>query len=73
MPENGPRDSSQGRRARLAEDLFIILCILSLWPVILGWRHPVYQFILYLALAGLVVIFFRRLKRFRDVRDDAGR
>lgn len=57
------------KRVRLFEDLFILLCILALWPVILGWDEPVYEFALYVALAGLLVIFFRRIRRFRKASD----
>lgn len=57
------------KKVRLYEDIFIVLCILSLWPVILGWDEPVYEFALYVALAGLLVIFFRRMKRFRKASD----
>jgi len=56
------------KKARLFEDIFILVSILSLWPVILGWDEPLYQFLMYVALAGLLVIFFRRLKRFRQAR-----
>ncbi len=56
------------KKVRLYEDIFIILCVLSLWPVILGWDDPVYEFALYLALAGLLVIFFRRMKRFQKAK-----
>ena len=56
------------KKIRMYEDLFIILCVLSLWPVILGWDEPVYEFALYLALAGLLVIFFRRMKRFQKAK-----
>jgi hypothetical protein len=58
------------KKVRLAEDIFIILCILSLWPVILGWEEPVYEFALYVALAGLLVIFFRRVKRFKQAKGE---
>jgi hypothetical protein len=56
------------KKTRLAEDIFIILCILSLWPVLLGWDEPIYEFALYVALAGLLVIFFRRIKRFQKAK-----
>lgn len=56
------------KKVRLCEDIFIVLCILSLWPVILGWDEPVYEFALYVALAGLLVIFFRRIKRFQKAK-----
>jgi len=59
---------SPGRRGHLLEDVFILLCILSLWPVILGWKEPIYQVVLYGALAGLVVILVRRVRRFSAAR-----
>jgi len=67
-PEPEREDSE--KRAKLFEDIFIILCILSLWPAILSWRHPFFEYLLYVALIGLVVIFLRRLKRFRQARDE---
>lgn len=54
--------------ARLVEDAFIVLCILTLWPVILGWTEEIYELLMYAALAGLVVIFVRRMRRFRAAR-----
>jgi len=66
-------DSDPQKKVRLGEDIFIILCILALWPVILGWDEPVYEFALYVALAGLLVIFFRRVKRFRRASDQLNR
>lgn len=66
-----PHRPDPGRRARLLEDAFIFLCILSLWPVILGWRHRVYEVLLYVALAGLVWILVRRVRRFSQARKGA--
>jgi hypothetical protein len=54
------------RRQIIAEDVFIILSILALWPTILGWDHVIYDLLRYAALAGLVLIFIRRLRRYRD-------
>ena len=65
--------SSDGKPKHLLEDLFIILCILSLWPTILGWDDPLYDLVLYGALAGLLIILFRRLRRFRRARDELKR
>ena len=56
---------------RLLEDLFILVSILSLWPVILGWRGPLYQVLLYLALAGLVVVLVRRVRRLQRARQES--
>lgn len=66
-----PQKPDPGRRARLAEDIFILLCILSLWPVILGWSHPAFEALLYAALAGLVFILVRRVRRFAQARREA--
>ena len=64
-------DSKRDKRIRLLEDIFILICIVSLWPVVLGWQGAVYEVILYVALAGLVLIFFRRMNRFRQARREA--
>lgn len=60
-----------GRRGRLLEDIFILLCVLSLWPVILGWQHLAYEILLVVALLGLVYILVRRVRRFGQARRDA--
>ena len=64
-------DSKRDKRIRLLEDIFILICIVSLWPVLLGWQGAVYEAILYIALAGLVIIFYRRMNRFRQARREA--
>ena len=61
-------DNRTPRRQIIAEDVFIVLSILALWPTILGWDHVIYEIIKYAALAGLVLIFIRRLKRYQDRR-----
>ena len=68
--ENGEKSENGEKRSRLFEDIFIILCILSLWPTILNWRSSFSEYLLYVALAGLIVILFRRIKRFRQARDE---
>ena len=47
------------------EDLFILLSIFALWPVILGWEGWVWEVLKYLAVAGLVWIFVRRVRRYQ--------
>ena len=54
----------------LIEYAFMLLCILTLWPVILGWSGTIYEVLRYVALAGLVFIFVRRMRRFRATRAD---
>ena len=46
-----------GKKSRLIEDIFILVSILALWPVVLGWKGFVYELVLYTALAGLVYIY----------------
>ena len=67
LPDPPP---SEGKPRHLLEDIFILLCILVIWPVILGWNHLIYEILLYVALAGLVWIFIRRIRRFRQARDE---
>ncbi len=64
-PQSEAERAHRSKRARLLEDLFILLCILTLWPVVLGWEEAIYRYVLYAALAGLVFIFVRRINRFR--------
>ena len=63
------QEEQREKRHKLIEDLFILICIVSLWPVVLGWTEPIYQYLLYAALAGLVFIFVRRIRRFHDARN----
>ncbi|MBT6147669.1 MAG: hypothetical protein HOH74_19685 [Gemmatimonadetes bacterium] len=69
-PEDNSNDNTPdpGRRGRLLEDIFILLCVLSLWPVILGWQHFLYEVLLYGALGGLVFVLVRRARRFSEAR-----
>ena len=53
------------------EDVFILLCVLSLWPVLLGWDHILYRVLMYATLAGLVFILVRRVRRFSKARRDS--
>ena len=58
----------EGKPRHLGEDSIIILSIFSLWPVGLDWYHPLFEAVMYIALAGLVWIFYRRIKRFNEAR-----
>lgn len=77
-PTNDPAATPNGdadkpdpeRRTRLFEDLFILLCVLALWPVILGLHHILYELLLYAALGGLVFVLVRRVRRFSRARRD---
>ena len=59
-------DNLTRRRHIIIEDAFIILSILSLWPSILGWEGLFYDLLKYGALAGLILIFIRRVKRYGE-------
>lgn len=63
-------ESDPGKRGRLIEDIFILVSILALWPVVLGWQGLIYEIALYAALAGLIYIFIRRMRRFRAARQE---
>ncbi|NKB69836.1 MAG: hypothetical protein GKR89_22415 [Candidatus Latescibacteria bacterium] len=65
-----PPQSEEGKPRHLYEDIFIILCIISLWPSIFGLQGLIYELALYAALIGLVVILVRRVKRFRQAREE---
>ena len=61
---------SPGGRSRRIEDIFILLCVLSLWPIIFGLEGLLYDVGLVVALGGLIFIFIRRVRRFREASDD---
>lgn len=50
------------------EDLFILVSVFALWPSILGWQGWVWEVLKYAAAGGLVWIFVRRLRRYRERR-----
>jgi len=45
----------------------IFAALLALWPWILGFRHPVWQAALYLALALMFIVALRKIKRFKGL------
>ena len=51
------------------EEAFIVLSIFALWPGILGWDGWVWELVKYVAVIGLIWIFVRRMKRYRDRTD----
>lgn len=63
-------EKNKESKIRRIEDIFIIISIFTLWPVILGWQGILYQAILYSALIGLLIIFVRRVRRFQKARSD---
>lgn len=49
----------------MLEDAFIIVSIAALWPGILGWEGAIWDVVQFAALAGLVWILMRRVKRYK--------
>ena len=73
-PENGDLQGLEGPQAGesrpvpwaiYVEDVVIILCILPLWPMLLGWRGLLWQALLYGSVPVLVAIFVLRWRRAR--------
>lgn len=56
-------------KREIAEWIFTILAIASLWPAMLGWNHPVYQVAMGVVLAILVVLVVGKFRRMRKVYD----
>jgi len=52
----------------IVEDVVILLCILVLWPTVLGWEGSVFRILQWIALACLVVILTRRVRRIAKKR-----
>lgn len=53
-------------RREIVETIFTILAIVSLWPVLLNWDHPMYQVflgVILVILCYLVVGKFRRIRK----------
>ena len=57
------------RKWRIAEDIFIPLAILAIWPTILGWEGIVFKGLQWVVLVGLAIILVRRIKRIKRSMD----
>jgi hypothetical protein len=65
------REESEARMAgrpfaRWWERLAVLAAILSLWPRIVGWKHPfwtVFMYVMLAVMAGLFLVNVRRLRR----------
>ena len=60
MAEQEPR-----RIWLVLEDVFIVVSVLALWPRILHWEGAIWEWLQYIAVAGLIWIFIRRLRRYQ--------
>jgi len=45
----------------------IFVALFALWPWILGFRHPVWQVALYLALVLMFIVAVRKIRRFKGL------
>ena len=53
----------------ILEWVFTMYCIFTLWPFVLGWEGWIWEIQRYVALAGLIWIFTRRVKRYKSLTD----
>ena len=56
-------------KREIAESVFTILAILSLWPMMLGWSHPIYHAILGVMLVILCALVIGKFRRVRQEAD----
>ncbi|MCJ7822640.1 MAG: hypothetical protein MUQ26_06125 [Armatimonadetes bacterium] len=61
------------RRMVIFESALIILALASLWPLLVGFHHPVYSLWLCAMLGAMVWVAVRRLKRVRAASEEAKR
>ena len=64
-------DGDSSRVWIVLEDIFIMISILSLWPMILGWQGIVWESAKYVAAVGLLIIFARRVRRYNVRREES--
>ena len=67
-----PKAGEAPRWAVYVEDAVIILCILPLWPFILGWSGVAWEVLLYADAALLVAVLIRRMRRARAALEKLG-
>ena len=48
---------------RWIEALATVLAVLSLWPWILGWTHPLWKVFMYFMLAVMLALFIANIRR----------
>jgi hypothetical protein len=61
------------RRAVIAESVLIVVALISLWPLLAGYRPPWYRIWLLLMLAAMAWVAVRRLRRVRAAAEEAKR
>ena len=54
---------SRSAGARWWEKLSVLLAVASLWPWILGWKHPFWKIAMYVMLGVMAVLFLVNVVR----------
>ena len=58
------------KRREILESAFTILAILALWPVILGWEHPIYNIMLGVILIIFIVLVINKFRRVKHMYEE---
>jgi|GEM_PF-1734250 hypothetical protein len=58
-------------RREILESAFTILAVLALWPVILGWEHPVYSLLLGVILVIFIVLVINKFRRVKHMYNES--
>ena len=61
------------RRIEILESVLIVVALASLWPLLVGFHHPVYSLWLCVMLGAMVWVAVRRLRRIRAAAEEAKR
>ena len=59
------------KRREILESAFTILAVLALWPVILGWEHPVYSLLLGVILVIFIVLVINKFRRVKHMYNES--
>ena len=54
-------------KSEVWEWVAIFVALFALWPWILGFRHPIWQVALYMALVLMFIVALRKIKRFKGL------
>ena len=59
------------KKREILESAFTILAILALWPVILGWEHPIYNIMLGVILIIFIVLVINKFRRVKHMYEES--
>ena len=59
------------KRREILESAFTILAILALWPVTLGWKHPIYNIMLGVILIIFIVLVINKFRRVKHMYEES--